>query len=100
MATQNNNETLLKPLDQALQLANQFSGGYSGEFLSAEEFCESLSKSINNLEQGDLSQFEKLRIWFLPTSCWDDFTGERGQILGNQICTLLDRKSTQDVDDS
>lgn len=47
--------------------------------------------SITKLKSGDNSQLDKLDIWFLPTSCWDDFVGSYGQDLLNQISDILDK---------
>lgn len=82
---------LIQLLGQAERLAAQSSGGYSGRFLSAEEFHKTLSESIEKLKQGDQSQLKILYVWFLPTSAWDDFTGGDGVDLGNEICTLLSK---------
>ena len=80
---------LLSLLDKAENLVSKFRGGYSGQFSSAEEFHHTLRKSISSLKEGDYSQLDRLNIWFLPTSCWDDFTGIEGQELGNQISEHL-----------
>ncbi len=80
---------LIELLDKAEKLADEFQGGYSGQFLSAEEFHQALFDSINKLKQGDNTQLNKLHIWFLPTSCWDDFIGRDGQDLVNEISSLL-----------
>lgn len=89
LTTKTNTKKLLGLLDQAEHLAGQFSGGCSGQFNSAEDFHLALSDSITKLKNGDNSQLDKLNIWFLPTSCWDDFVGTEGQELANQISDLL-----------
>jgi hypothetical protein len=89
MATETNTKKLLGLLEQAEHLAGQFSGGCSGQFNSAEEFHLALSDSIAKLKYGDNSQLDKLNIWFLPTSSWDDFVGSEGQELANEISGLL-----------
>lgn len=76
-------------LDSAEKLASEFSGGYSGQFLSAEEFHLALTDSISRLKQGDRTQLDELNLWFLPTSCWDDFVGRDGQELANEISDIL-----------
>lgn len=76
-------------LDKAEKLASEFQGGYSGQFFSAEEFHQALFDSINKFKQGDNTQLDQLHIWFLPTSCWDDFIGIEGQALANEISGLL-----------
>ena len=89
MTTQTDHKKLIGLLDKAEKLASEFQGGYSGQFLSAEEFHEALLDSINKFKQGDTTQLDKLHIWFLPTSCWDDFVGRAGQDLANEISNLL-----------
>ncbi len=91
MATPNDYIKLLNLLDKAEHLANDFHGCYSGQFLSAEEFHKALSESISKLKQGDKTQLNQIHIWFLPTSCWDDFIGKDGQDLANQITELLSK---------
>lgn len=82
---------LIELLDKAEILAREFKGGYSGEFLSAEEFHQALLESINKFKNGDKTQLEKLHLWFLPTSCWDDFVGSDGQDLANEISPMLSK---------
>ena len=91
MTTPNDDTTLLNLLDKAEQLASEFQGGYSGQFLSAEEFHTALSENISKLKQGDRTQLDRLHLWFLPTSCWDDFVGKDGQDLANEISGLLSK---------
>ncbi len=91
MHTDNAMHTLIMLLDQAEELAAQFSGGYSGNFWSAEEFHMALAQSIMKLKNGDQSQLEKLNLWFLPTSCWDDFIGLDGLDLGNEISEIISK---------
>ena len=89
MTTETERLKLLELLDKAAQMASQYSGGYSVEFASAEEFHKALSDSIVHLKAGDNTQLDILYIWFLPTSCWDDFVGMEGLELGNEISELL-----------
>ena len=89
MTTETDNIKLIELLDKAEHLAGQFSGGYSGKLFSAEEFHLALVDSITKLKNGDKSQLYQLNIWFLPTSCWDDFVGRDGQDLANEISDLL-----------
>ena len=89
MTRETDKKKLIDLLDKAEHLAGQFSGGYSGQFLSAEEFHMALVDSITKLKSGDSSQLDKLNIWFLPTSCWDDFVGRDDQDLANQISDIL-----------
>ena len=93
MTTANDDTTLLNLLDKAEQLASEFQGDYSVQFLSAEEFHTALSESISKLKQGDRTQLDRLHVWFLPTSCWDDFVGKDGQDLANEISGLLSKST-------
>ena len=76
-------------LDEAEQLAGQFSGGYSNRFSSADEFHQALTKSITELKQGNTAVLYDIWIWFAPTCDWDDFIGRDGQDLANKIYSLL-----------
>ena len=69
MTTESDKKKLFELLYKAEHLAGQYTGGYSGEFLSAEEFHSALVDSITKLKNGDNSQLDKLYISFLPTSC-------------------------------
>jgi hypothetical protein len=89
MRAQTDHTKLIALLDKAERLASEFQGGYSGQFLSAEEFHQALFDSINKFKQGDNTQLDRLHFWFFPTSCWDDFIGKDGQDLANEICKLL-----------
>lgn len=97
MTTETDKKKLIELLDKAEHLAGQFSGGYSGQFLSAEEFHSALVDSIIKLKSGDNLQLDKLNIWFLPTSCWDDFVGRDGQDLANQISDLLVKMTNNEI---
>lgn len=91
MTTETVNKKHIDLLDKAEHLAGQFSGRYSGQFFSAEEFHLALVDSITKLKNSDNSQLDKLNIWFLPTSCWDDLVGSYSQGLANQISDILDK---------
>jgi hypothetical protein len=93
MTTESFSKKLIELLEQAEQLVGQYSGGYSGQFFSAEEFHAALVTSISKLKSGDNSQLNQLYRWFLPTSCWDDFVGRDGENLANQISYLLTKIS-------
>lgn len=80
---------LLKLLDEAEKLAGQFSGGYSNNFLSAQEFHIALKDSINKLKTGDIDQLNDLCLWFAPTCGWDDFIHKDGEDLANEIYPLV-----------
>ncbi len=77
-------------LDEAEELASQYTGGYSNAFFSAEEFHLALANSISKLKNGDKDQIKILWLWFAPTCSWDDFVINDGIVLGNKIFELLD----------
>lgn len=85
----NKMETLITDLKRAEKILSEYSGGYSGEHLSAEEFHKDLVDRIKKLESGDLSVIEDLWIWFAPTCQWDDFVGNVE--LGENIFQKLDK---------
>lgn len=80
---------LMDLLVQACDLVGKFTGGFSRGFASAEDFHETLTRSVEQLRMGDESQIRHLYLWFAPTSCWDDFTDDDGVGLGNKIFAIL-----------
>ncbi|MBL8005029.1 MAG: hypothetical protein JNL36_08025 [Candidatus Kapabacteria bacterium] len=68
-------QKLIDLLKRANSLLSEFSGGYSGEFMSAEEFHEKLTEVITYLEESKLEYLLDILVWFVPVSCWDDFVG-------------------------
>ena len=86
-----NKERLINLLEKAEKLAGQFTGGYSGQFLSAQEFHEALKTSIDKYKNGDISQLDILYFWFAPTCSWDDFVGKEGEKTGNEIFELIEK---------
>ena len=82
-------KNLITNLKQAEKILSEYSGGYSGEHLSAEEFHKDLVYRINKLEGGDNTVIEDLWIWFAPTCQWDDFVGNVD--LGEKIFRQLDK---------
>ena len=68
-------QKLIELLKRANSLLSEFSGGYSGEFMSAEEFHEKLTEVIMYLEESKLEYLLDILVWFVPASCWDDFVG-------------------------
>ena len=82
---------LIVDLDKAEKIVSEYSGGYSGEFIGAEEFHEALRKHIQKLKKGDTSVLNDLWVWFAPTCQWDDFVGNEGIDLGNRIFERLNK---------
>ena len=67
MTTEKDNTKLIELLDKSQHLARQFSGAYSGQIFSAEEFHLALVDSISKRINGHNSQLDKLNIWFVTT---------------------------------
>ena len=82
---------LIAKLKTAHALVSQFTGGYSDGFSSAEEFSVALGKAIQALESGNREVLRDVRIWFLPTSDWDDFVGQEGVQLGEDVSRIIDQ---------
>lgn len=97
MTSKNEFQRLIQLLDKAEEMLAQYSGGYSGEFFSAEDFHQALYDKIKLLKAGDELVLKNIYDWFVPSSCWNDFVGKEGTYLGNQIyflCTdLLQEKA-------
>jgi hypothetical protein len=85
-----NRNVLIKELKEAYQLASQYEGGYSGDFLDAKDFAKALNDAIAVFESGDDSCVKNLWLWFAPTTEWDNFVGLEGMDLGNSIFKKLD----------
>ena len=84
-----NTDALVSELKTAHALASQFEGGYSERFFGAQEFAQALNKAIDELKNGNTSVLGDLRLWFLPTSDWDDFVKNEGVELGQRISDML-----------
>lgn len=82
-------ESLIRDLKKAEKKLSEYSGGYSGEHLSAEEFHKDLVDKIKELESGNKKVIDDLWIWFAPTCQWDDFVGDIE--LGETIFQKLDK---------
>ena len=80
---------LITNLEKAEKLLSEFHGGYSGEFLSAEEFHKAFLNNLELLKAGRLETLNEFYFWFLPTCHWDDFTNADGLALGNKIFSSL-----------
>lgn len=87
-------ESLINDLEKAKKLASEFTGGYSGEFISAEEFYSALSDRIERLKNNENEVLRDLWMWFAPTCQWDDFIGMDGLELGNKIFEQIDKLKT------
>ena len=82
---------LLEDLHLAEDMLENYTGGYSGEFLSAEEFADALSDAVYDIEFGNKSDLSKFWIWFAPTCTWADFVGMEGTDLGNRIFSRVNK---------
>lgn len=80
---------LILLLERAVQLSAEFSGGYSANFLSAEEFHATLAKTVQRIKENHITELEKIYTWFIPASAWDDFVDIDGLDLGNEIFELV-----------
>ena len=76
---------LFNDLDIALKILADYTGGYSGVFLSAEEFHKAFSEELIDLKYQNVPDFENICVWFAPTTAWDDFVGMEGIELGSRI---------------
>ena len=88
-------KSLIKYLQKAESILSNYSGGYSGEILSAEEFHLKLKISIAKLESGDESVIEEMWLWFAPTCAWDDFVGdiELGELIWKKLDKIKKKKA-------
>lgn len=88
-------QQLIDLLKRANSLLSEFSGGYSGEFMSSEEFHEKLTETIVYLEESKLEYLLDIVVWFAPTSRWDDFVGLHDtEKLADQIYEIANRMYT------
>lgn len=85
----NKEKKLIQLLDKAEEVVSKCSGGYSGNFLSAEEFHKELSAAIQEYKRGDTKKLDLFYRWFVPSSTWDDFVGHKGEVLGDKIFDLI-----------
>lgn len=88
---------LITKLEKAEKLLSEFRGGYSGEFLSAQEFHTAFVKNLELLKAGRLETLNEFYFWFLPTCHWDDFTNGDGTDLGNEIFSNLSDHRKRDI---
>lgn len=91
-------ELLLLDLRKAAHLASQFTGGYSGEYLSAEAFHTDLAAAIEKLQAGDTYVLRSMLGWFAPTCQWDDLITEGGVDLGDRIYEQLIKLQEEGLD--
>ena len=80
---------LISILKVAHSLLSHYSGGYSNHFMSAEEFSNALLQVIESLEKHDETALDLVFLWFCPTSDWDDFSGNEGFTIGNEIFEIV-----------
>lgn len=90
-----NIKLLIIDLKKAEKILIDYSGGYSGVHLSAEEFHKDLINNIVELENGNTNVIENLWIWFAPTCQWDDFVGDvkLGEKIFQQLNNLKNKAS-------
>jgi len=88
--SKNYTQSLINDLKEAEKILSEYSGEYSGQNFSAEEFHKNLKDRIFELENGNKAVLEDLWIWFAPTCQWDEFVGDvpLGERIFQQIITL------------
>ncbi|MBQ4912836.1 hypothetical protein J8L85_00205 [Maribacter sp. MMG018] len=82
---------LVRLLEKAEKMVSKYEGGYSGEYLSAQEFHKDLKTAIVDYKNGDDSRLDQLYIWFAPTCQWDDFVGKEGESIANEIFEIVSK---------
>jgi hypothetical protein len=82
---------LLDDLEKAAEMLSHFEGGYSNQFIGAEEFHNALEVEIDDIAEGNKNDLSQIWIWFAPTTSWDDFVGLEGMDLGNKIFERVDK---------
>ncbi len=85
-------KSLLKALnmiDTAIDILEEYTGGFSGTYNSVEEFRESLMKRVRKIERGDITPLTSIYIDFLPSEAWDNFVGNEGAKLADKICATI-----------
>ena len=82
---------LVQRLEKAERILSKYSGGYSGEYLSAEEFHKDLKNAIKEYKNGNQKKLDQFYIWFAPTYQWDDFVREEGINLGDEIFDVISK---------
>lgn len=87
----NKRDKLIQLLEEAANLASEYTGGYSNQFSSAEAFHAALVESIEKLKDGDETQLQNIAVWFMPTSSWDDLVGIAGMDLANKISEIISK---------
>jgi hypothetical protein len=86
-----NKKRLIKLLEKAEKIVSEYEGGYSGKYLSAQEFHKDLKYSIIDYRNGDDTKLDQFYIWFAPTCQWDDFVGSEGENLANEIFEIVSK---------
>lgn len=81
---------LFDDLDKAEQILSKRNGGYSGNFTSVEEFYKEFIEELYDLKRQNIPNFNRICLWFAPTSAWDDFIGMDGIEFGNRIYERAD----------
>jgi len=87
----NSLQSLTLELEKAEEYLAGFSGGYSGKYLSAEEFHQDFKNELGELKNGNRDSIDVFYMWFSPTREWDDYTNSDDQSMhfGNRIFELI-----------
>ena len=84
-------DRLLKLLDKSEKMVSKYEGGYSGEYLSAQEFHTNLKAAVIDYKNGENNKLDLFYVWFAPTCQWDDFVGSEGENLANEIFEIVSK---------
>ncbi|MCF8387390.1 MAG: hypothetical protein K9G47_05870 [Bacteroidales bacterium] len=76
---------MIYKLEKAEKMLSKYSGCYSGEYFSAEEYYNDFKIALNELKNGDNSKPDLFYRRFASSYHWDDYVGTEGIKLGNDI---------------
>lgn len=76
---------LFNDLDEAQKILTEIEGGYSDFFISARDFYQAFEEELYDLKYQNVPDFQRICLWFAPTSVWYDFVGIDGMELANRI---------------
>jgi hypothetical protein len=82
---------LFDDLDSAQKILSEIKAGYSGNFISAEDFYKAFEEELYDLNHQNVPDFRQICLRFAPTSAWDDFVGFEGMELANRILERANR---------
>lgn len=86
---------LFKDLDLAEKILAEVKSGYCGLYDSPRDFYLAFKEELEELKHQNTPCFTQMRLWFAPTSIWDDLVGAEGMVLANRI---LERATAWDAE--